>query len=152
MAEMENFNFDTSDTNFAEVSYDGSKVANQALAETDKIYAASYERAKANAIADAEMRSRNYQKFGKLIGQAAEFKKKLDQWNDTKQLEKDQTDGRYVGADGRVYDKDGNVIEGAKPEDIKPPKTEKENKEAEQKVVAEKQLNKESNAHQIHQN
>ena len=37
MAEMENFNFDTSDTNFAEVSYDGSKVANQALAETDKI-------------------------------------------------------------------------------------------------------------------
>jgi len=146
MAEMENFNFDTSDTNFAEVSYDGSKVANQALAETDKIYAASYERAKANAIADAEMRSRNYQKFGKLIGQAAEFKKKLDQWNDTKQLEKDQTDGRYVGADGRVYDKDGNVIEGAKPEDIKPPKTEKENKEAEQKVVAEKQLNKESNA------
>ena len=84
------------------------------------------------------MRSRNYQKFGKLIGQAAEFKKKLDQWNDTKQLEKDQTDGRYVGADGRVYDKDGNVIEGAKPEDITPPKSDKDNKEAEQKVVAEK--------------
>ena len=125
MAEMEQFNFDTSHTNYAEVSYDGSKVANQALAETDKIYAASYERAKANAIADAEMRSRNYQKFGKLIGQAAEFKKKLDQWNDTKALNEDVTEGNYVGADGKVYGKDGKVIEGAKPEDIKPPKTDK---------------------------
>ena len=146
MAEMEQFNFDTSSTNYAEVSYDGSKVANQALAETDKIYAASYERAKANAIADAEMRSRNYQKFGKLIGQAAEFKKKLDQWNDTKALNEDVAEGNYVGADGKVYGPDGKVIEGAKPEDVSPPKTEKENKEAEQKVEAEKNLNKQSNA------
>ena len=46
MANMESFNFDTSATNYAEVSYDGSKVANQALAETDKIYAAHYERMK----------------------------------------------------------------------------------------------------------
>ena len=32
MAQMEQFNFDTSATNYAEVSYDGSKFANQALA------------------------------------------------------------------------------------------------------------------------
>ena len=44
--EFEQFSFNHSDSNFAEVSYDGSKVANQALAETDKIYAAAYERAK----------------------------------------------------------------------------------------------------------
>ena len=93
MAQMEQFNFDTSATNYAEVSYDGSKVANQALAETDKIYAAHYERMKADAIADAETRSRNYQKFGKLLGQAGEFKKKLDAWNDSKSLEKDLTEG-----------------------------------------------------------
>jgi hypothetical protein len=93
MAQMEQFNFDTSATNYAEVSYDGSKVANQALAETDKIYAAHYERMKADAIKDAETRSRNYQKFGKLIGQAAEFKKKLDAWNDSKSLEEDLTKG-----------------------------------------------------------
>ena len=93
MAQMEQFNFDTSATNYAEVSYDGSKVANQALAETDKIYAAHYERMKADAIADAETRSRNYQKFGKLLGQAGEFKKKLDAWNDSKSLEGDLTEG-----------------------------------------------------------
>ena len=93
MANMEQFNFDTSATNYAEVSYDGSKVANQALAETDKIYAAHYERMKADAIKDAETRSRNYQKFGKLLGQAGEFKKKLDAWNDSKSLEKDLTEG-----------------------------------------------------------
>ena len=93
MANMESFNFDTSATNYAEVSYDGSKVANQALAETDKIYAAHYERMKKDAIADAETRSRNYQKFGKLLGQAGEFKKKLDAWNDSKSLEKDLKEG-----------------------------------------------------------
>ena len=93
MAQMEQFNFDTSATNYAEVSYDGSKVANQALAETDKIYAAHYERMKKDAIADAETRSRNYQKFGKLLGQAGEFKKKLDAWNDSKSLEGDLTKG-----------------------------------------------------------
>ena len=43
--EFEQFSFNHSDSNFAEISYDGSKVANQALAETDKIYAAAYERA-----------------------------------------------------------------------------------------------------------
>ena len=93
MANMESFNFDTSATNYAEVSYDGSKVANQALAETDKIYAAHYERMKKDAIADAETRSRNYQKFGKLLGQAGEFKKKLDAWNDSKSLESDLKEG-----------------------------------------------------------
>lgn len=93
MANMESFNFDTSATNYAEVSYDGSKVANQALAETDKIYAAHYERMKADAIADADTRSRNYQKFGKLLGQAGEFKKKLDAWNDSKSLEGDLKEG-----------------------------------------------------------
>ena len=63
--EFEQFSFNHSDSNFAEVSYDGSKVANQALAETDKIYAAAYEK-KQNALADAETRSRNFQKFGNL--------------------------------------------------------------------------------------
>ena len=58
----------------------------------------------------------------------------------------DVTEGNYVGADGKVYGPDGKVIEGAKPEDISPPKTDKENKEAEQKVQAEKNLNKQSNA------
>ena len=88
MANMESFNFDTSATNYAEVSYDGSKVANQALAETDKIYAAHYERMKVDAIKDAETRSRNYTKLGKLIPQAVKFKEKLDAWNDSKYIKK----------------------------------------------------------------
>ena len=75
MAQMEQFNFDTSATNYAEVSYDGSKVANQALAETDKIYAAHYERMKADAIADAETRSRNYQKFGNYLDKLVSLRK-----------------------------------------------------------------------------
>ena len=100
--EFEQFSFNHSDSNFAEVSYDGSKVANQALAETDKIYAAAYERAKQNAIADAETRSRNFQKFGKLIGQGVEFKKKLDAWNDTKSLRENQREGTYEGKDGKT--------------------------------------------------
>tara|TARA_A200000159_G_scaffold114816_1_gene108125 strand:+ start:1226 stop:3976 length:2751 start_codon:yes stop_codon:yes gene_type:complete len=93
MANMESFNFDTSATNYAEVSYDGSKVANQALAETDKIYAAHYERMKQDAIKDAETRSRNYTKLGKLIPQAVKFKEKLDAWNDSKSLKSDLTEG-----------------------------------------------------------
>ena len=140
--EFEQFSFNHSDSNFAEVSYDGSKVANQALAETDKIYAAAYERAKQNAIADAETRSRNFQKFGKLIGQGVEFKKKLDAWNDTKSLREDQKKGRYVGEDGKVYDSDGNVIEGAKPETVTP---ENEDKDAKANAEATKELNKEVN-------
>jgi hypothetical protein len=140
--EFEQFSFNHSDSNFAEVSYDGSKVANQALAETDKIYAAAYERAKQNAIADAETRSRNFQKFGKLIGQGVEFKKKLDAWNDTKSLRESQEKGRYVGDDGKVYDSDGNVIEGAKPETVTP---ENEDKQAKENAAATKELNKEVN-------
>ena len=140
--EFEQFSFNHSDSNFAEVSYDGSKVANQALAETDKIYAAAYERAKQNAIADAETRSRNFQKFGKLIGQGVEFKKKLDAWNDTKSLREEQKKGRYVGKDGKVYDSDGNVIEGAKPESVTP---ENEDKDAKANADATKDLNKQVN-------
>ena len=112
MAQMEQFNFDTSATNYAEVSYDGSKVANQALAETDKIYAAHYERMKKDAIADAETRSRNYQKFGKLLGQAGEFKKKLDAWNDSKSLKKDLTEG--TAAEGGEEVQTGEVKDKTK--------------------------------------
>ena len=111
--EFEQFSFNHSDSNFAEVSYDGSKVANQALAETDKIYAAAYERAKQNALADAETRSRNFQKFGKLIGQGVEFKRKLDAWNDTKSLREDQKEGTYEGKDGKIYDTNtGQLVPG----------------------------------------
>ena len=139
MAQMEQFNFDTSATNYAEVSYDGSKVANQALAETDKIYAAHYERMKADAIADAETRSRNYQKFGKLIGQAATFKKKLDAWNDSKSLEGDLTEGTAAkGGEkvqtGEVKDKT-QEIEEQKEKELK--RIENEAKVEGEKIAAE---------------
>ena len=136
--EFEQFSFNHSDSNFAEVSYDGSKVANQALAETDKIYAAAYERAKQNALADAETRSRNFQKFGKLIGQGVEFKKKLDAWNDTKSLRENQREGTYEGKDGKIYDTNtGELVPG------QDDKTAKENAEAE------KQLSKEVNQNKV---
>ena len=136
--EFEQFSFNHSDSNFAEVSYDGSKVANQALAETDKIYAAAYERAKQNALADAETRSRNFQKFGKLIGQGVEFKKKLDAWNDTRSLREDQREGTYEGKDGKIYDTNtGELVPG------QDDKTAKENAEAE------KQLSKEVNQNKV---
>ena len=128
MAQMEQFNFDTSATNYAEVSYDGSKVANQALAETDKIYAAHYERMKADAIADAETRSRNYQKFGKLLGQAGEFKKKLDAWNDSKSLEKDLTEG--TAAEG------GETVQTGKPPKVDIEKEQEDALKKEENAVA----------------
>ena len=128
MAQMEQFNFDTSATNYAEVSYDGSKVANQALAETDKIYAAHYERMKADAIADAETRSRNYQKFGKLLGQAGEFKKKLDAWNDSKSLEKDLTEG--TAAEG------GEEVQTGKPPKVDVEKEQEDALKKEENAVA----------------
>jgi hypothetical protein len=135
--EFEQFSFNHSDSNFAEVSYDGSKVANQALAETDKIYAAAYERAKQNALADAETRSRNFQKFGKLIGQGVEFKKKLDAWNDTKSLREDQREGTYEGTDGKIYDTNtGQLVPG------QDDKVTKENAEAEKELSKEVNQNK----------
>jgi len=136
--EFEQFSFNHSDSNFAEVSYDGSKVANQALAETDKIYAAAYERAKQNALADAETRSRNFQKFGKLIGQGVEFKKKLDAWNDTKSLREDQREGTYQGKDGKIYDTEtGKLVPG------------QDDKVAKENADAEKQLNLEVNKNKV---
>ena len=136
--EFEQFSFNHSDSNFAEVSYDGSKVANQALAETDKIYAAAYERAKANAIADAETRSRNFQKFGKLIGQGVEFKKKLDAWNDTRSLREDQREGTYEGKDGKIYDTNtGELVPG------------QDDKVAKENAEAEKELSKEVNQNKV---
>ena len=136
--EFEQFSFNHSDSNFAEVSYDGSKVANQALAETDKIYAQAYERAKQNALADAETRSRNFQKFGKLIGQSVEFKKKLDAWNDTKSLREDQKEGTYEGKDGKIYDTEtGKLVPG------------QDDKVAEQNAEAQKELNKEVNQNKV---
>ena len=128
MANMEQFNFDTSATNYAEVSYDGSKVANQALAETDKIYAAHYDRMKADAIKDAETRSRNYQKFGKLLGQAGEFKKKLDAWNDSKSLEKDLTEG--------TASKGGEEVQTGKPPEVDVEKEQEDALKKEENAVA----------------
>jgi hypothetical protein len=136
--EFEQFSFNHSDSNFAEVSYDGSKVANQALAETDKIYAAAYERAKQNALADAETRSRNFQKFGKLIGQGVEFKKKLDAWNDTKSLREDQKEGTYQGKDGKIYDTETNQ-----------PVPGQDDKVAQENAEAEKELNKAVNQNKV---
>mgnify|MGYP001473829235 FL=1 len=136
--EFEQFSFNHSDSNFAEVSYDGSKVANQALAETDKIYAAAYERAKQNALADAETRSRNFQKFGKLIGQGVEFKKKLDAWNDTRSLREDQREGTYEGKDGKIYDTNtGELVPG------------QDDKVAKENAEAEKELSKEVNQNKV---
>mgnify|MGYP001423941817 FL=1 len=136
--EFEQFSFNHSDSNFAEVSYDGSKVANQALAETDKIYAAAYERAKQNALADAETRSRNFQKFGKLIGQGVEFKKKLDAWNDTRSLREDQREGTYEGKDGKIYDTNtGQLVPG------------QDDKAAKENAEAEKELSKEVNQNKV---
>ena len=136
--EFEQFSFNHSDSNFAEVSYDGSKVANQALAETDKIYAQAYERAKQNALADAETRSRNFQKFGKLIGQSVEFKKKLDAWNDTKSLREDQKEGTYEGKDGKIYDTEtGKLVPG------------QDDKVAQENAEAQKELNKEVNQNKV---
>jgi len=136
--EFEQFSFNHSDSNFAEVSYDGSKVANQALAETDKIYAAAYERAKQNALADAETRSRNFQKFGKLIGQGVEFKKKLDAWNDTKSLREDQKTGTYEGKDGKIYDTETNQLVPGQDEKV-----------AQENADAQKQLNLEVNQNKV---
>ena len=136
--EFEQFSFNHSDSNFAEVSYDGSKVANQALAETDKIYAAAYERAKQNALADAETRSRNFQKFGKLIGQGVEFKKKLDAWNDTKSLRENQREGTYEGKDGKIYDTNtGELVPG------------QDDKVAKENAEAQKELSKEVNQNKV---
>ena len=136
--EFEQFSFNHSDSNFAEVSYDGSKVANQALAETDKIYAAAYERAKQNALADAETRSRNFQKFGKLIGQGVEFKKKLDAWNDTKSLRENQREGTYEGKDGQIYDTNtGELVPG------------QDDKAAKENAEAQKELNKQVNQNKV---
>ena len=38
---------------------------------------------------------RNFQKFGKLIGQGVEFKKKLDAWNDTRSL-RERSERGYI--------------------------------------------------------
>ena len=79
---------DTSDTNFIEMKNQFADATNANIETMDKVYAEHFERAKKDAIALADQRSRNAQKFGELVKQAGSFKQQLDEFNANREYDK----------------------------------------------------------------
>lgn len=82
--------FDTSDTNYLGAkSTKRTDVINQGIDALTASNEQMYNRMAQDAIAAAEQRSRNFQKFGELIKRGGEFKKELDAWNETRELDQE---------------------------------------------------------------
>ena len=82
--------FDTSDTNYLGAkSTKRTDVINQGIDALTASNEQMYNRMAQDAIAAAEQRSRNFQKFGELIKRSGEFKKELDAWNETRELDQE---------------------------------------------------------------
>ena len=82
--------FDTSDTNYLGAkSTKRTDVINQGIDALTSSNEQMYNRMAQDAIAAAETRSRNFQKFGELIKRGGEFKKELDAWNETRELDQE---------------------------------------------------------------
>jgi len=120
----ERYNFNTSDTNYLETKRPGASVVNQAISEMDKKYAAHFDRMKNDAIAMADQRSRNFQKFGQLIKQGAQLKQQFEEWDDTRKMNKyyDDQDNESsenldidfpanASDDEKTLDKQSNAVE-----------------------------------------
>ena len=119
--------FDTSDTNYLGAkSTKRTDVINQGIDALTASNEQMYNRMAQDAIAAAETRSRNFQKFGELIKRGGEFKKEVEAWNETRELdqenkgkpEEDRSEspdskktktfgGTKYSADGVTYEQDG---------------------------------------------
>ena len=76
--------FNTSDTNFSDVSNKRSESINTGINELIANNNAQYKQRAQDAIAAAETKSRNFQKLGQLIADTGKFVPKLQEWNDNR--------------------------------------------------------------------
>lgn len=81
---MDSNMFNTSDTNFSDVSNKRSESINTGINELIANNNAQYKQRAQDAIAAAETKSRNFQKLGQLIADTGKFVPKLQEWNDNR--------------------------------------------------------------------
>ena len=117
---------DTSNTNYLEMESSMGDKINEGIANLDRSNAEMFQRMANDAIEAANTRSRNFQKFGELVKQTGQFKKEVDAWNKTRELDqaykdenlekdrsgettetKDFGGGTQYSKDGMFYTQDG---------------------------------------------
>ena len=110
---------DTSNTNYLELESSMGDKVNEGIAQLDRSNAEMFQRMANDAIEAANTRSRNFQKFGELVKQTGQFKKEVEAWNKTRELDQQYKDDKIEEdrsgeaeekkefAGGTQYSKDG---------------------------------------------
>ena len=81
---MDSNMFNTSDTNFSDVSNKRGESINAGINDLIANNNAQYKQRAQDAIAAAETKSRNFQKLGQLIADVGKFAPKFQEWNDSR--------------------------------------------------------------------
>ncbi len=153
---------DTSNTNYLELESSIGDKVNEGIAQLDRSNAEMFQRMANDAIEAANTRSRNFQKFGELVKQTGQFKKEVDAWNKTRELDQQYKDdkieedrsgettetksfggGTQYSKDGMFYTQDGttySVATGAAV-NVQQQKQERSEREEEKRLQVEENKN-----------